>query len=64
MVGATIATSLSGDETQLWLLGFVRTEQSGHVAFVILLEDTRDVQTMIPIGQRLIDQLLTELSSP
>lgn len=62
-VGVNIAKSLSGDETQLWLIGFIRTEQSGHVAFVLLLEDTNDIQAMISIGQTLIQDLLTELSA-
>lgn len=62
VVGATIATSLSGEETQLWLIGFVRTEQSGHVAFVVLLEDTMDVQRIIEMGQALIQNLIRELT--
>jgi len=63
VVGANIATSLSGDETQLWLVGFIRTEQAGHVAFVVLLEDTNDVQHIISIGQTLIQDVINELLS-
>jgi penicillin-binding protein A len=63
-VGANIAFSVAGDETQLWLIGFVRSEQAGYVAFVILLEDTEDIQTIIPIGQKLIQALINEQAVP
>jgi penicillin-binding protein A len=63
-VGANVTFSLAGDETQLWLIGFVRTEQAGHVAFVILLEDTEDIQSIIPVGQKLIQALIDEQPLP
>ncbi len=56
-LGAYIAMSRSGDETQLWLNGYL-THQDGHaVAFVILLEDTNDLPRLVTIGQALIDAL-------
>ena len=59
-VGANVTLSQSGDETQLWLIGFVRNEQAERVAFVVLLEDTKDIQQIIPIGQQLIQALIDE----
>jgi len=59
-VGATVATSQSGEETQHWLIGFVRDEQGGRVAFVVLLENTRDIQTIISVGQTLIQAIIDE----
>lgn len=62
-VGATIATSLSGSEAQSWLIGFVRSEQGQAFAFVVLLEDTRDIEHIVSIGQVLIKSLITEFPS-
>jgi penicillin-binding protein A len=64
VVGANVTFSLAGDETQLWLIGFVRSEQMGHVAFVVILEDTKDVQIIIPIGQKLIQALIDKQIIP
>ena len=57
-VGATVAMSQSGDGTQIWLNGFVAHASQDRAAFVILLEDSRDIQKLIAIGQRLIAALL------
>jgi peptidoglycan glycosyltransferase len=60
-VGASVATSQSGDETQYWITGFVRDEQRNHIAFVVLLEDLDDVQSIITAGQHLIDSIINEI---
>ena len=57
-VGGHITMSQSGDGTQIWLNGFAAHVNRDTVAFVVLLEDTRDIQTLIAIGQSLIDALL------
>lgn len=64
VVGSNITFSLAGEETQLWLIGFVRSDQGSQVAFVILLEDTKDIQSIIPIGQQLINTILDEQTVP
>ena len=63
-VGANVALSMAGDETQLWLIGFVRSEPADYIAFVVLLEDTKDIQAIIPVGQKLIQALLEERIVP
>jgi len=63
-VGSNITFSLAGEETQLWQIGFVRSDQGDQVAFVILLEDTKDIQTIIPIGQQLIHTIIDEQTVP
>lgn len=55
IIGAYIARSFSGDETQLWLNGFVETDNDGALAFVVLLEDTDDVSQLFAIGRDLVD---------
>ncbi len=62
-VGATVATSQSGTETQSWLIGFVRHEQGTRIAFVILLEDTKDIQTIISAGKTLIQVIIEDTVS-
>lgn len=57
-VGGYITRSQSGDETQIWLHGFASHVDRSAVAFVVLLEDTSDIQRLIAIGQSLIDALL------
>ena len=59
IVGGHIAMSQSGDGAQIWLNGFAAHADRDTAAFVILLEDTRDIQTLIAIGQTLIDALLS-----
>lgn len=54
-IGAYIAKSYSGDETQLWLNGFIETDDDGALAFVILLEDTDDLSQILSIGRDLSD---------
>lgn len=62
-VGASVAVSYSGEETQVWIYGFIRSEQSGYVAFVIVLEDTSDTQAVIPIGQTIIAKIIETISA-
>ena len=57
-VGGHIAMSQSGDGAQIWLNGFAAHVDRDTAAFVILLEDTSDIQALIAIGQSLIDALL------
>lgn len=58
-VGGHIAMSQSGDGAQIWLNGFAAHVDRDTAAFVILLEDTSDIQALIAIGQSLIDVLLS-----
>ena len=58
-VGGYVAMSQSGDGAQIWLNGYAAHVDRDTAAFVILLEDTRDIQTLIAIGQTLIDALLS-----
>jgi len=55
LIGAYIARSYSGDETQLWLNGYVKTDDDDALAFVVLLEDTDDISQILSIGRELID---------
>ena len=64
VVGANVTFSLAGDETQLWLIGFVRSEQGSRLAFVVLLEDTQDIQSIIQIGQKLIQTIINQQNIP
>ena len=49
--------SRSGDESQLWLNGYVAPESGNTAAFVILLEDSADVSKLLAIGSALIEAL-------
>ena len=53
-MGAYIARSYAGDETQLWLNGFAEIDSDGALAFVVLLEDTDDVSQLRAIGRAAI----------
>ena len=59
LIGAYIARSFSGDETQLWLNGFLETDEDGALAFVVLLEDTEDVSQPLSIGRDLFDSFVS-----
>ena len=59
--GAFAAMSRSGNETQLWLSGYVETELAQAAAFVVLLEDSDDVRRIIDIGSALIAALSQSL---
>lgn len=50
LIGAYIARSFSGDDSQLWLNGFVEMQNDGALAFVILLESTDDARKLLSIG--------------
>lgn len=52
-IGAYIARSLSGEETQLWLSGFIETDHGDTLAFVVLLEDTDEVSRLLSLGRDL-----------
>lgn len=56
-VGAYLAMSRSGDESQLWLNGYVAPEREPPTAFVILLEDSADVSKLLKVGSALIEAL-------
>ena len=55
--GGYVAMSRSGEETQLWLNGFVAPDGENAVAFVILLEDSADVSKLLEIGSALVNAL-------
>ncbi len=54
--GAFLAMSRSGDETQLWLNGYV-SQAERKTAFVILLEDSADIERILGIGKSLVEAL-------
>ena len=54
-IGAYIARSLSGEQTQLWLNGFIDTDRGETLAFVVLLEDTDEVSRLLSLGRDLRD---------
>lgn len=56
-IGAYIAMSRSGDDTQLWLNGYVAAEDRNTAVFVILLEDSADVPRLLAMGKNLIKAL-------
>lgn len=60
LIGAYIARSYSGDETQLWLNGFVETNDDAFLAFVVLLEDREDVAQLLSIGRDLFDSFASQ----
>ena len=55
--GAYIAMSRAGEETQLWLNGYVESAGENPMSFVILLEDSADIAKLLTIGDALIDAL-------
>ncbi len=59
-VGIQLAMSRSGEETQLWLNGFVFPEDRNAVAFIVLVEDTDDVSRLLAIGRELISVLVSK----
>ena len=58
-VGANIAMSRSGEEAQIWLNGFVTPDERPAVAFVVVLENTDDIEALIGIGGALTEALLS-----
>ena len=58
-VGANIAMSRSGEGTQIWLNGFVAPDGETAAAFVVVLEDTDDIEALVAIGQVLAEALLS-----
>ena len=56
-VGAQVAQSQSGESTQIWLNGFYRATDKTPISFVILLEDSKNPQAMLAIGQAMIRAL-------
>ena len=59
-IGAYIAQSFSGDETQLWLNGFLDSQDTGTLAFVVLLEDAQDQSQLLSIARALFDSLASQ----
>ena len=55
LIGAYIARSFSGEETQLWLNGFVDADEAGALALVVLLEDQEDPSQLLTMGRALFD---------
>ena len=56
-VGGFVAMSRSGEETQLWLNGYVTPIGENPAAFVILLEDSADLAKLLAIGDALVKAL-------
>lgn len=56
-VGAQVAQSQSGEETQIWLNGFSAHSDGAAFSFAIVLEDSEDLAKLLSIGQRLIEGL-------
>lgn len=56
-VGGYIAMSRSGDESQLWLNGYLAPDGEDTTAFVILLEDSSDLSKLLAIGSALVEAL-------
>ena len=58
-VGANIAMSRSGEETQIWLNGFVAPDGEPAAAFVVVLENSDNIETLVAIGHVLAEALLS-----
>lgn len=58
-VGANIAISRSGEEAQIWLNGFVTPDERPAVAFVVVLENTNDIEALVGIGGAVTAALLS-----
>ena len=56
-VGGFLAQSRSGDDIQLWLIGYAAPANRNPVVFVVLLENTRDVARIIAVGSALLQAL-------
>ena len=56
-VGAYLAMSQAGDDTQLWLNGFHTSAGDNKVAFVVVLENVPDLSNLLGVGQALIEAL-------
>lgn len=58
-VGANVAMSRSGEDTQIWLYGFVAPDERPAVAFVVVLETTDAIDALVAIGQSLTQAILS-----
>ncbi len=58
-IGANIAMSRSGEEAQIWLNGFVTPGERPAVAFVVVLENTDDIEALVGIGGAVTEALLS-----
>lgn len=58
-VGVMLAMSRSGEETQLWLNGFALPEERPAVAFVLVLENTDDIEALVTVGRYLTEAILS-----
>ena len=58
-VGAQIALSRSGEETQIWLNGFVTPDERPAVAFVVVLENTDDIEALVAVVQNIAEAILS-----
>ena len=50
-VGANIAISRSGKDTQIWLNGFAKPDESPALAFVVVLEDTDEIEALVSVDK-------------
>ncbi len=58
-VGAKLAMSRSGEDSQLWLNGFALPEGRPAVAFVLVLENTDDIEALVTAGRYLAEAILS-----
>jgi len=58
-VGAKFAMSRSGEEAQIWLIGFVRPDERPAVAFAAVLENTDDIEALVSLGQKTAEAILS-----
>ena len=55
--GAQVATSQSGEASQIWLNGFIAGADGGTYSFAIVLEDNDDLSRLLSVGQALVRTL-------
>lgn len=62
-VGAHVALSYSGEETQAWFYGFAQDNTNRTVVVVVVLEQTDDIETALDIGAVALEAGVNALSS-
>lgn len=63
-IGSHVATALSGDEAQVWYVGFTHTAGTEGLAVALVIEDTDDVETAAQIGGDIINTAVKMLRQP
>lgn len=58
-VGARIAMSRSGEDTQIWLNGFVTPDERPAVALVAVLENTDDIEALLALAEKTAQAILS-----